>query len=432
MKKVKVLIFPSGTEGALEIYEALKYNLHFELYGISGKKNYTDYIYPDGQYKYADKRFYITDPDFRKAISEFIDEMGIDYIIPTFDDVALKLMEIAPYLSSKIVCSPYETALIASDKRKMYQAFEGEDFIPKTFSLEEASTFPLFIKPAVGCGSNGAHAVNNPKELKSAIPDDGNYIISEMLPGNEITVDCFTDKNGRLLFIGPRVRERIWHGITFRGKIIPPDKEIRHIASTLNERLEFRGAWFFQAKYSADNKLKLLEFSARQSTNGLIFDKIGVNLSALSLFDAMGLDVSVNCNEYNLSWERRTVASYHLDINYSTVYIDFDDTITTHNKINSSMIKLIYQFINQKKKLILITRHETDLYADMKAAKISKSLFDEIIWIRDETPKADYINPKSAIFIDNYFKERNEVWQRYKIPVFDVSSAEGLIDSGNF
>jgi hypothetical protein len=33
-------------EGVLEIYDALKYNLHFELYGISSRENYTDCISP--------------------------------------------------------------------------------------------------------------------------------------------------------------------------------------------------------------------------------------------------------------------------------------------------------------------------------------------------------------------------------------------------
>ena len=51
MKK-NVLIFPSGSEGALDIFRALRYNLHFRLFGFSGKENYTDFLFPEGQYYY--------------------------------------------------------------------------------------------------------------------------------------------------------------------------------------------------------------------------------------------------------------------------------------------------------------------------------------------------------------------------------------------
>ncbi len=429
MNRKKVLIFPSGNEGALEIYNSLKYNLHFELYGASGKKNYTDYLYPEGMYFYTDKRFYITDPDFTVAFSDFISEHGIEYIIPTSDDVALKLAEIQPLLSAKVVVSPYETALIASDKRLMYKSAENANFTPVTYdSVDDVCEYPVFVKPAIGCGSQGAHIVKDRSALVEAVKDNDNLVICENLPGEEITVDCFTDRHRKLLFVGPRVRERVWHGITFRGKTIPLTDEIGNIAGSLNNKLHFRGAWFFQAKRDSNGALKLLEFSVRQSTNSSLYTHVGVNFSALSLFDVMDMDVSIIQNDFILNQERRITAGYHAQIDFDTVYIDYDDTITTHGVVNSSMMRLIYQFITKGKRIILITRHETDLYEDMKSLRISPELFDEIIWLKDNALKADYIKPDCAVFIDNYYKERLEVHNRYHIPVFDVEAAECLID----
>lgn len=429
MERKKVLIFPSGSEGALEIYDSLKYNLHFELYGASGKKNYTDYLYPEGMYYYTDERLYITNPNFAEYFSDFISEHGIEYIIPTFDDVALKLAEIQPVLSARVIVSPYETAVIASDKRLMYKSFKDENIIPATYdSVDEVCAYPVFVKPAIGCGSQGAHIVNDHQGLVEAVKDNDDLVICENLPGEEITVDCFTDRHRNLLFVGPRIRERIWHGITFRGKTIPLTDEIKNIAECLNNKFHFRGAWFFQAKRDSQGEFKLLEFSVRQSTNSSLYTHVGVNFSALSLFDAMDMDVSVIQNDFGLNQERRITAGYHAEIDYDTVYIDYDDTITTHGVVNSSMMRLIYQFITKGKRVILITRHETDLYEDMKALRISPDLFDEIIWLRDNTPKADHIKPDRAIFIDNYYKERLEVHGRFNIPVFDVEAAECLLD----
>lgn len=57
-------------------------------------------------------------------------------------------------------------------------------------------------------------------ESKQDIPQNINfndYVICEYLRGEEYTVDCLTDRNGRLLFISPRSRERILAGISVAG-----------------------------------------------------------------------------------------------------------------------------------------------------------------------------------------------------------------------
>ena len=74
-----------------------------------------------------------------------------------------------------------------------------------------------------------------------------------------------------------------------------------------------------------------------------------------------------------------------------------------------------------------MTRHFSDLDNTLKQYRISKDIFDDIIWIKDNRLKAEYITEKNAIFIDNYFKERDFVKQRLDIPVFDVNAIDCLI-----
>jgi len=427
MNKKNVLIFPSGSEGALNIFDSLKYNLHFELFGCSAKRNYTEYIFPEGNFYYSDERMYINHPQFVEALMEVLQKFKIDYIIPTFDDVALKLTEVAPNLCAKIVTSPYSTALVASDKRKMYNLIKDYSFAPEVFLNEtEVTVYPVFAKPAVGCGSQNVKKLINQSEVKECLEKD--MVVCEYLSGEEVTVDCFTDRHGVLRFAGARSRERIWHGITFRGNNLSNSEEIDYIAKTLNGLLSFRGAWFFQLKRNDAGQFKLLEFSVRQSTNSSLYGKLGVNFSALSLFDAMDLDVNILCNQVDIQQECRIKTSYRLAYCYDTVYIDFDDTLTNCDKVNLNMIKLLYQFINKDKRVVLITRHEGDLYQELKKFKISSDLFDEVIWIRDNTLKSEYVVEKHAIFIDNYFKERLAVSQKCGIPVFDVDAAEALLE----
>ncbi len=433
MNKVKVLLFPSGGEGALEIYDSLKYNPRFELYGFSAKKNYTDFLYPEGMYLYTDEKLMITHPEFESTITELLIKYGIDYIIPMIDDVAEKLSKMAPRLSARVVASPYETAVIAADKRLIYNKLAGIVPVPKVFSSNDVTQFPVFVKPAKGYGSNGASIVTEKEDLLRRVNENKELVICEYLPGEEITIDCFTDRHGTLRFVGPRKRERILLGMTFRGRSLPLSEEIRLMAHTINNTLSFRGAWFFQAKRASDGTLKLLEFSVRHPTNSSLYSHMGVNFAAVSLFDAMDMDVEIICNDFELRQERRMKAAYKANIVFTTVYIDFDDTLTVNDKVNSRMMQLVYHFINRGKRVILISSHETgNLYEDMKHLRISESLFDDVIWIKDGTPKYEYITEPKSVFIDNCFKIRAEVKEKCGIPVFDVNAADCLFDHSKF
>lgn len=428
MERVRVLVFPSGTEGALEIYNALRYNLHFEIFGVSGKRNHTDYTYPPGHYFYGDERLYINHPEFEYTFTALVKRLNIQYIIPTFDDVTLRLAQIQQRLPAKIVTSPYETVLTASNKKLMYQSVRGLSFEPKIYrTANEVDAYPIFLKPAVGTASQGVQRIDNREQLAASLAREHDVIICEYLPGDEVSVDCFTDRHGDLLFVGPRLRERVWHGITLRGKTIYLTDELKDIAVQLNTKHRFRGAWYFQAKQNIKGQFKLLEFSVRQATNSSMYEKLGVNFSLLSLFDAMDMDVKILFNDYPLEQERRLQASYHLQCDYDAVYIDLDDTLVLNGKVNTNAMKFIYQCLNDSKKVFLLTRHFGDLDNTLKRCRISKNMFDDVIWIKDNRPKAEYIIEKNAIFIDNYFRERDFARQHLGIPVFDVDAIDCLI-----
>ena len=46
-KKINILVFPAGSEIAIEIYHSLKYNLHVEIFGASGKADHSKFIYDE-------------------------------------------------------------------------------------------------------------------------------------------------------------------------------------------------------------------------------------------------------------------------------------------------------------------------------------------------------------------------------------------------
>ncbi|ERI90850.1 ATP-grasp domain protein [Clostridiales bacterium oral taxon 876 str. F0540] len=427
-EKINVLIFPAGSENGLNIYDSLKYNLHFNVFGASGKVDHCELIYPIDRLYIDD--LYITNDNFIPKFNKIIKKFSIDFIIPTHDTIATFLLENSNKINAKLICSAYETAKIAENKELTYEILKDMYFYPKVFlNSSEVTKYPVFLKPFIGAGGKGTFIAYNKQELDDIMKKKTNLLISEYLPGVEYTVDCFTNRYGELLFVGPRTRERITIGITFRSERAENNEEFEKIANEINSRFNLRGAWFFQVKEDEQGKLKFMEFSVRQSGTMAFYRQLGVNFAALALFDAMGYDVKIMFNDYKLTLDRSLKNSYKFDYDYDKLYIDYDDTLIVNGKINTTLMKVVYQSINANKKIVLLTKHPYVLEESFKKYRINKDIFDEIIVISPDRKKAEYIDKKRAVFIDNYFPERLSVKEICNIPVFDVDAVECLIDS---
>lgn len=424
MKRTRVLVFPCGAENALAVIGALKYNIHFEIFGATSKRDHSEYVL-DSKHLSVDD-YNIHSDDFMERFNSYLDAEGIEYIIPTHDEIILFLAENQDKIHATVICSPIETCKVAFGKIDTVNKLAGAFYLPEIYTEIEDAKFPVFIKPNHGAGGKGARLVENYEEL-SKIKNLGDYLVSEYLPGDEYTIDCFTNKDGRLLFAGPRTRERITTGISFRSRRVEFNDEIKKIAEDINNRLKFRGLWFFQLKKNKNNEYKLMEISVRCAGTMDLYRELGVNFPCLTLFDFMGYDVGVICNNYNIELDRCYKSFYKTDLKYDYVYIDFDDTIIVDGKVNTTVIRFIYQCVNLGIKIILLTKHSTDIYKDLDNYKLSVSLFDEIIHIGEEESKVECIKYKNAIFIDNYFPDRKEVFDKKKISVFDVDAVESLL-----
>lgn len=144
----------------------------------------------------------------------------------------------------------------------------------------------------------------------------------------------------------------------------------------------------------------------------------GVNLALMSLYNALLIDISILKNNYKLEFDRALAGAFKIDIDYDTVYIDFDDTIILDKKVNINAIAFLYKCLNQNKKIILLTRHRQNILETLEEYKIG-NIFDDIINV-GEKDKSYYIKEEKAIFIDDSFRERKDVYEKRQIPVFDI------------
>ena len=425
MDKKKILIFPAGTEIAFEIQNSLKYSKFVELYGANSMPSHAEFVF-----KYCVTNLpFEKDPGFIDALNRVIDYYSIDYVYPAHDSACLTLTKEQAKIHAKVVTSPLETVEICRSKKKTYDFFEGVTFLPKVYhTIAEITSFPVFIKPSVGQGSLNARIIDSAEELKRAIDDGNEYVVSEYLPGDEYTVDCFTDRYGKLRACHLRLRERIKAGISVRSSLLLTDNTILKIAEEINSKLVFNGAWFFQVKKNSTGEYCLMEISPRIPGTMGVSRNLGINYPLLTLFNIWGIDVDIIDNGSEITLDRAFISRYRTNVKYNKVYMDFDDTLYIHDKVNIQMISFLYQCANQSIPVILITKHSKDIHESLKKLKISEELFFDIIQLEQMEDKCRYIKGKDSILIDDSFAERKRVRERLGIPVFDIDMVESLID----
>ncbi|SFL40536.1 ATP-grasp domain-containing protein [Lachnospiraceae bacterium KH1T2] len=425
MPRKNILVFPCGSEIALEIYKAAGYSTYFHLIGASSIHDHGEFVYED----YIGNLPFANDSRLLRELKEIVNKRQIDAIYPSMDKVITLLKENEEYLGCKIIGSPVETTRICLSKRKTYDTLRKTINVPMEYERDSILRYPVFAKPDIGYGSKGTAIINSEEELCIYLEKYPNSIITEYLPGDEYTIDCFTNKEGELLYAAARKRNRIKCGISVNTTFVGEQAPFIEIANKINEKIKFRGAWFAQVKYGEDGELYLLETAARLGGSSALSRAKGINSALLTLFDAFDFDVKIEKNDYDVEIDRSMDCKYHLEIDYDVVYVDYDDClILDSKKINTELVRFLYQCINNQKSIILLSKHIGDLENELLNYRLL-SLFDEIIRIDRNQCKADYIKENTKfIFIDDSFAERQRIKDKFLMPVFSPEMVECLIN----
>lgn len=414
--KKNILVFPCGSEVALEIYRSLKNDIHFHHIGASSVEDHGKFVYED----YIGDLPYVTDTHFLSVLKEIVATRKIDAIYPAMDMVLSVIKNAEDYLQCRVISSPKESVDICLSKSKTYDVLQNVVKVPILYSnINDDTIYPVFCKFDVGYGSRGAQKIADYSSLLDYKKSHKDILVCEYLPGEEYTVDCFTDKEGELLFIGARIRGRVSNGISVNT--IPCDNsEFIPIVEAIHKKIKFRGAWFAQFKRDKNGVLTLLEVAARLGGSSSLFRAQGVNFASLSIYDAFDVPVSIVKNEYTIEMDRALDNVYKIDIEYNEVYCDYDDCcVLEGEKVNTDMVAFLYKCINEGRKITLLTRHHQNIENDIKQMRL-EGVFDSIIHIKDNTPKSKYIKNVKSIFIDDSFSERKDVHDTIGIPVFGV------------
>ena len=415
-------MFPGGTESGLEIWRSLRSHRQVELFSAGAAvSSHAPYVFA--------RHFVVPmvgEPGWLKVLNSVITKNRIDFVYPAHDDVILALAKNHRNVLARVVTSSPTTCRICRFKSRTYRALQGRVPVPRVYSRSTVRSFPVFLKPDRGQGSQDARRIDSFEELDVWLrPDPHRYIITEYLPGEEYTVDCFTDRKRRLLYVSGRRRFRVRNGIAVDTETVE-DPRFRKIAEAINRRLRLRGAWFFQVKRNRTRQLVLLEVAPRIAGSMAIDRVLGANLPLLSLYDAASLDVEVLTNPVHVRMDRALTNRFRHSLRVTRAYVDLDDTLVVNGRVNVELARLLHQFANEGARLTLVTRHAGDLAAMLGRHRLS-GLFDDVEKVPVGVSKATVIDPiPGAIFIDDSFAERRDVARRAKIPTFDCSMLEVL------
>lgn len=426
MDKKNILIFPCDTEIAYEIVDSIKRNKYFKP--ILGCHQI------DKKYMFKDIHFipFENDKNFYIKLNNLIQEENIEFILPANDDLAYSLSHNLDKVNATVITHNPMSHEICRFKDKTYEYFSDKIPCPNIYNPIniDQSMFPIFVKPKRGQGSYKAIKIDNFKQyqffLNSENIDD--YIFCEYLPYEEFTVDCFSH-NGNLLYLSVRKREKTFRGISIVTSLcrdVSVNKQVEEYARIISKELNLHGIFFFQVKYDKNFNLKLLEIGLRIPGSLALNRALGVNLVEIMLYQWSGLlnensIIYKNDIQHDLTLFRPLNRIVRMNINFDVVYVDFDDTlINAEGKVNTDIIKFIFDSKNLNKKVCLITKD-----GNKKLLKYLKELgifyiFDEVIYLSKHERKVNYMR-KPSILIDDSFIERKEAMEN-GIPAYDPES----------
>lgn len=417
----RVLVLPAGTEVGLEIFHALRHCKEVELWGAGQDTlNHAPFLYE--RYSLVSS---IHQADWLAALVELCVRERIDYIFPAYDDVLLALAENRDSIPAKVVAPELQTCSLTRSKRKTYEALSGLIKVPEVYEALDSARYPAIVKPDIGQGSQGVRKVEDATAAEGALAALPNGLLCEYLPGEEYTVDCFSDREQGLLFCGARVRNRMRNGIAVNTRTVILEG-VEALAEAIQDRLSMRGAWFFQIKRAVDGEFALLEVGPRIAGSMSAHRVQGINFPLLAIYESERAPLTLITNKTEVELDRALSNRYRIGIEFGVLYIDLDDTLLVRGKVNLDALALIFDCVNRGVSVKLLTRHRGELSATLAQYRLA-GLFDEVIHLNNDELKSAHVLEPDAIFVDDSFAERHDVSKIRGIPTFDCSMIEALI-----
>lgn len=284
---MKILVTGAGGAAAVSIWKSLAQE--HEIYMVDVDPCAAGlYLVP------ANRRMLISpgdSEDFIPTLLHICQEKQIELLIPTVD---VELLPVAMHalnftsIGIKVPISSAKTLELCRDKYKLLQFCQETGLTPWFILLTEDTAascihFPYFAKPRLGAGSRGAMVIPDRKALEQ-LPKDSSYLIQELLPGEEYSVDVYIHSNGNPLAAVPRLRMKIDSGIAVASQT-KINAHLSSIALKIAQKTEINYVANIQFKADARGEFKLLEINPRFPGTLPLTSAAGIDIPRLLIKD---------------------------------------------------------------------------------------------------------------------------------------------------
>jgi carbamoyl-phosphate synthase large subunit len=266
--------------------------------GIPGAVIAADASPLSATYTDATERFLVprcTEPGFVPVLLAECRVREIGLVIPTIDTelpILAAAREQFAAAGTTIAVSGPQTVAIGQDKARTHRWLvdAGLPHVAQWSAAEapdDPAVYPLIAKPRCGSSSVGVQRVASPDDLEPLRSLD--YVVEEIAPGEEHTIDIYINRSGRLVTAVPRRRLETRGGEVSKGLTVA-DATLAALAERVASALpDARGALNFQCFLDADGSLAIIELNARFGGGFPLSDQAGAHVPRWMIEDLAGL-----------------------------------------------------------------------------------------------------------------------------------------------
>jgi len=210
-------------------------------------------------------------PEFIKKIKQLCGSLKIDKLVPGVDEELLQIAIHQDEIGSDVLLPSADFIQIHLDKYTSMQSMQAQGLpIPVTRFPAEVDDigFPCVVKPREGRGSRGVVIVDDVDEMKAHIllskKPASDFIVQELLVGQEYTVMVVADKSAKLRAVVP-VKVDVKRGITIRAET-ENCKSVINYCKKLHDCYVESGVYNIQLIVTTSGEIKTFEINPRIST----------------------------------------------------------------------------------------------------------------------------------------------------------------------
>ncbi|TDX58931.1 ATP-grasp domain-containing protein [Orenia marismortui] len=282
--KTNILITTIGRRGTLT-------NLFKEeLNKLGGRVIVTDNS-PLAPALYQADNHYLTprvdDDNYVDRILEICQKEEIKVIIPLLESsfpILDKVRDVFEENGIILLLSNQDIITKCKDKYQLYKYFKEHNIpTPQSYLSEEITSslsFPMFIKPRTGQGSQNTYKINNNQELDFFVKYIDSPIIQEYIAGTEYTIDTLSGLKGNLISAVPRKRIEVRAGEVSKAVTLKEERLINW-AKNITEGLGIIGPANIQAIITPEDEIKFIEINPRFGGGVPLSYQAGVNYPLL-------------------------------------------------------------------------------------------------------------------------------------------------------